>query len=409
MSFNPRQGDPHARRPLDFNDYTTTWQDNKVVGVYCERQKEAHCGAHALAALLGRRITTQPQYLVQELHAWRTEEKIQLHPYRTAYKYYEENGWYSPPALNHWIKRRISPHVAICRFMTIVHGQRVNKDMILAQAPQGCQSIIMTFQHESGVYHYKTWIAKGQTWYESESIGYRGRVRTVSATDWARLAPSNNDDEVTSLYALVRIDNEDRGLCMRPEGARINNPTMEEVRSLEWVDGTTLEIQQDGTELPPRTRREPPVPQQNTHVQLPQTINCTPLTYQSTASFDTAPNQDLPSSLNVDSRPKKKTGRKPLHHNAGPAHKQTKLHYQQAILKHTTHAKKALVADAGEQSSPRLRRHLNKSRASRTQRDSVSGNEALGKQLKTPAEDPMPSTEAHNKPQNQYQYQYCRD
>ena len=71
----PSAGGPACMQVTAFTDNTTTWHASETIGVYCEPQQGAHCGAHALAALLGRRITTQRRHLVPELSTWCTEEK----------------------------------------------------------------------------------------------------------------------------------------------------------------------------------------------------------------------------------------------------------------------------------------------------------------------------------------------
>jgi hypothetical protein len=44
--------------------------------VYCEGQKGAHCGAHSLAPLFGRPITSDPNCLVPMLTQWQRDEGV---------------------------------------------------------------------------------------------------------------------------------------------------------------------------------------------------------------------------------------------------------------------------------------------------------------------------------------------
>lgn len=64
---NPGGGGMNNSHPLM---RTGRWRTPQEVGVYCEEQWGAHFGAHALAAMLGRRIATAPNFLRPQLVRW---------------------------------------------------------------------------------------------------------------------------------------------------------------------------------------------------------------------------------------------------------------------------------------------------------------------------------------------------
>jgi hypothetical protein len=165
-----------------------TWCRPQDIDLYCEPQNGGHCGAHALAAMLMRQIAHAPHYLLPQLRQWTAAEGIvrdritlDLH-----YTYYEASGWYSPEALNHWLRHNIEETITLLQFHYIGHGQMSTKQGILNKAPPGCKSLMIKYLHNDTVCHYKTWIESQGEWYECESMAYRARgaVRKLTDIDW---------------------------------------------------------------------------------------------------------------------------------------------------------------------------------------------------------------------------------
>jgi hypothetical protein len=54
--------------------------------------------------MLKRQIASRPHHLVPQLTRWVAEEGLERVRMRIQdYAYFEENGWYSHEALNHWL------------------------------------------------------------------------------------------------------------------------------------------------------------------------------------------------------------------------------------------------------------------------------------------------------------------
>ena len=79
-----------------------TWVQADHVGVYCEGQVGAHCGAHALHALLGRRIADSNLYLYPDLNSSMSRPGPRQLT-RTDQPQFSASGWYSIEAINHWL------------------------------------------------------------------------------------------------------------------------------------------------------------------------------------------------------------------------------------------------------------------------------------------------------------------
>jgi hypothetical protein len=129
-------------RPL-LNAEPSTWHTLAQAGVYCESQYQEHCGTHALATIMMRQIVQGTNTLVPLLRSWMVQEGIHQYPREDwpEYSYFEERGWYSPEALNHWLYRMVDEPVTLYPFMRIEHGTLPSRQAVLSQAPEGCKAI----------------------------------------------------------------------------------------------------------------------------------------------------------------------------------------------------------------------------------------------------------------------------
>jgi hypothetical protein len=132
----------------------------------------------------------------------------------------EASGWYSVEALNHILYEHVLEPVALVRVIDIMPGELYTKHDILQHArSQGCQGIIIQYQHKTGpgnyVTHFKTRMKAGDEWYECESIAYSqtGNIMRLTDDAWPTdLTPPENS--VTSVYSLAAVNAYKSGLCL---------------------------------------------------------------------------------------------------------------------------------------------------------------------------------------------------
>ena len=216
-------------------------------GVYCEGQIGAHCGAHALAAMLGRQITSGPHYLVPLLTQWQREESL-MQQYYQGQTYFSPSGMYTIQALNHWLDKMVEETVTLMPFLELGYrspgAPRHNRASIMEAAPNGCEAIMIHYQHEyeregetQKISHFKTWVQSAGTWYECESFQYQDcqRVRLVTEQDWEELHPHDEHDDSVNLLTLVRLDASTSGWTMRRAGDRRPTVMWTQLANKEWV------------------------------------------------------------------------------------------------------------------------------------------------------------------------------
>ena len=159
----------------------------------------------------------------------------------------EASGWYSVEALNHILYEHVLEPVALVRVIDILPGELYTKHDILQHAPQGCQGIIIQYQHKTGpgnyVTHYKTRMKTGDQWYECESIAYSqtGNIMRLTDDAWPTdLTPPENS--VTSVYSLAAANAYESGLCLIKPPSQIRTYVEDNVPQLSWIDGSTLTV-----------------------------------------------------------------------------------------------------------------------------------------------------------------------
>ena len=249
---------------IDMPDDCARWPLASAVGMYCEAQADGHCGAHALAALLGKQITASPEFLYPELTHMATAAGI---PQQDWEQDFQTSGWYSMYAINHWLWRRVDTDAALCAFLELEHTTQCSQTTVLQQAPRGCQAFVVAYTHHSPsgrVRHYKTWMQSAGTWYELESIQYKateGRIKPLLPHDWQSLAPACMDDAPTVLYALVPLNAMACQLTMSRMSSE--SETLQAPNTLPWLDGRKLSLKplihmpQAPTLSPPRVAQSP--------------------------------------------------------------------------------------------------------------------------------------------------------
>jgi len=176
----------------------TIWENPSDLGLYCEKQQQAHCGAHAWQALLGRKLLTHPTQFYQHL-------KTSLQHARTsgiaaeacAAEDFTPNGWYGIHAIQHYMYEHCLDNVALVLVADLTHQEnrycQVTEEQLMAKAPIGCKSLLIYTQvkdtntHKaSATPHWITRMCVSNVWYECDSIAF-SREGKVQATDPCRL------------------------------------------------------------------------------------------------------------------------------------------------------------------------------------------------------------------------------
>jgi hypothetical protein len=124
--------------------------------VYCEGQGGAHCGAHSLAPLFGRQITSDPNCLVPLLTQWQRDEGL-MHRIYADQTYFSPSGMYTIQALNHWLYKMVEEPVTLMPFLELTYCppgtsylSRHNRASIMEAAPSGCKAIMIHYHGGGG-------------------------------------------------------------------------------------------------------------------------------------------------------------------------------------------------------------------------------------------------------------------
>jgi exonuclease III/ribonuclease HI len=216
------------------------WVEPAEALVYCEPQVDAHCGAHALHALLNRSIATQPQFFYPEL-----QRSMQDHPDTGQFSH---SGWYSIAALNHWLYEHTHEDVTLASVACFDPRIQYSKQLILSRAPAGCNGLLIIYRHhypgtkDSSVMHYKAWVERHGVWIECESIAYKThkKVKILTDEDWC-LGLTTQQLGETEIFCLVRADAYRNNKTLRPPPDHLRHNTISHrLDQMQAVDGSTL-------------------------------------------------------------------------------------------------------------------------------------------------------------------------
>jgi hypothetical protein len=238
--------------PSDSSEFLRAqgWIAPASIGIHCEAQDNAQCGAHAMNALMYRAATTGPHYLYQKLkNSLRAAQISGVSSDSILQDEFWRAGWYSPYALNHFLYEYSRDLVALVGVADFRHAgtdsyraadNLITKTDILNRAPQGCRSLLIYYEHVNAegraIPHYKAWVEQHGVWYECESFAYADHklVKPLSDDDWQTL-------QGTCVMSLATANPFTAGNClvMPPLGALVHVP---EPRTLSWADGSQIAI-----------------------------------------------------------------------------------------------------------------------------------------------------------------------
>lgn len=109
--------------------------DPLAEGLYCEPQERALCAAHALNAMLGKRVVHPEQMLTHLQHSWPAGEKA---------GHYDAAGNLSLSSINRWLWEHCTlERVALTEFGFIRPQPREMQRMLNNLRRQGCTRVIM--------------------------------------------------------------------------------------------------------------------------------------------------------------------------------------------------------------------------------------------------------------------------
>ena len=215
------------------------WERPQDVGLYCERQHQGQCGAHALNALFGKQAVlpgADGTYLIPHLR----ESCEELAAAGYAHNMQRcvtagtphSNGWYSVTALNHYIYEHADDTNMMLARVFINEGRPAmvaSREQLLEDAPPGCNAFLMLAGR-----HFTTWAQSptDQQWYKLDSIPFSssGRVRRLQSLDWEHFQGE--------AYCMVRSDPYIAGETLH-ESLHYDPPRMHEAA---WVDATQLQL-----------------------------------------------------------------------------------------------------------------------------------------------------------------------
>lgn len=184
-------------------------------GVYCDRQVDRQCGAHALNALLGAGVIAGPAYCYPDLQL-----TTQGYPVHSLNPEFVPTGNYSVEALNHWLYEHTHVDACLAHVVKVMPGVSYTRAEILAKCPAACAGLFLWLWYEHpSIYepipHYKAWVQHAECWYECESMEYSrtNRVKQLTDSDWTRFTGE--------VYCLVKADAYCAGktLLQPPRGA----------------------------------------------------------------------------------------------------------------------------------------------------------------------------------------------
>jgi hypothetical protein len=182
---------------------STTWRDAASLNIYVTPQHEAHCGLHALAALLNAPL--KPPHEVQEYltHTWPEGAESEAH----SEAHYNQHGNYSLVALQrilfwHWSLTEYPPQQPL--ELQVMSGHEPlspghSKDAILAMAPHHTTLLIHTTHNpltgSPSCPHYyvlrQATNSDDQAWYLVDSLHqsqHPAQVKLMADEDWANIS-----------------------------------------------------------------------------------------------------------------------------------------------------------------------------------------------------------------------------
>jgi hypothetical protein len=183
--------------------------------VYCEQQVILQCGAHALHALLGRRVAQDPNYLFEHLNNTEAPPTDPGAPHNATSRH-QRYGMYSVSAINHWLYEHTTSDAALAHIgSAVIRGP--SQQEIMYEAPQGCKALLL-HTGEGASAHFLVWIQSGHHWYECDSLTYNNQsqlVRQLTPQDWLVFRGC--------IYSLIKRDAYKYGYTLithpRPQGS----------------------------------------------------------------------------------------------------------------------------------------------------------------------------------------------
>ena len=146
----------------------------ECIGFYAEAQSQGHCGLHALCALANRPLADPSSFYNSLKNTWPEGRG----------DHYQESGWYTHIALNHWLHDHY--HAQVTLILTAYNVVSSDKRNILGLCPQHTTSFLLLSNE-----HYTCWKQDLTTgiWYEIDSVlfGQTGKIRRIRNTDWLHI------------------------------------------------------------------------------------------------------------------------------------------------------------------------------------------------------------------------------
>jgi hypothetical protein len=238
-TVTPNGGGPE----LDITTHGTVITDYITdVGMYCEPQERRYCGAHALNALAGRRITTGQQMVAFFQQTWPDGANAY-----GGVPYYEPCGNFCASAINRWMWTHTCQPVTLVKFLSnITDNIRYSKRELLSFLPDDCGGIFVWFKHNDATPHFKCikQLPGTNTWYSLDSLkaGINGKaIPMVSDAQWYELHGEFYFAAFVDALEYQQID----GYVPRGMQKSLPSDTRTlQVAHLEFIDFSSLSVRQ---------------------------------------------------------------------------------------------------------------------------------------------------------------------